>query len=159
MTLSHEQKRENALNRTFERYKALTIGKCKSDALLSFQKLRRIECANANGEAACISCGKVCNVSEMDGGHYISRAKTITAFSPLNVHAQCKHCNQHLAGNLVEYRKGLITKVGIEAVEFIEAIQDEEFKPSKWQYAVRREYYRSKIKSYLFRKGSSNGDY
>jgi hypothetical protein len=149
MPLSDEQKRENKLNKTFERYKALTIGNCKNDALKEFQKLRRIECANANGEAACISCGKVCNVSEMDGGHYISRAKTITAFSPLCVWAQCKHCNQHLSGNLVEYRKGLITKIGIEAVEFLESIQNEEFKPSKWQYAVRREYYRSKIKSLI----------
>lgn len=149
MALSDEQKRENKLNKTYERYKALTIGKCKNDALKEFQRLRRIECANANGEAACISCGKVCNVSEMDGGHYISRAKTAVAFSSLNVWAQCKYCNQHLSGNLVEYRKGLITKIGIEAVEFLESIQDEEFKPSKWQYAVRREYYRSKIKSLL----------
>ena len=149
MPLTDQQKRENALNRTFERYKALTIGKCKNDSLSFFQKLRRIECADVYGEAACISCGKVCNVSEMDGGHFISRAKTMTAFSPLNVHAQCKYCNQHLSGNLAEYRKGLITKVGIEAVEFLESIQNEEFKPSKWQYAVRREYYRSKIKSLL----------
>ena len=151
MPLTDEQRRENKLNRTFERYKALTIGKCKNDALKEFQKLRRIECADVYGEAACISCGKVCNVSEMDGGHFISRAKTVVAFSPLNVHAQCKYCNQHLSGNLVEYRKGLLTKIGPEAVEFIEEIQDEEFKPSKWQYAVRREYYRSKIQ--IFRKG------
>ena len=149
MPLTDEQKRENALNRTFERYKALTIGKCKSDALSLFQRLRRLECANANWEAACISCGKVCNVSEMDGGHFISRAKTAVAFSPLNVHAQCKYCNRHLSGNLAEYRKRLIEKIGVESVEFLEAIQDEEFKPSKWQYAVRREYYRVKIKSLL----------
>ena len=45
MPLSDEQKRENKLNKTFERYKALTIGKCKNDALKEFQKLRRIECA------------------------------------------------------------------------------------------------------------------
>ena len=149
MPLTAEQRRENKLNKTFERYKALTIGKCKNDALKEFQKLRRIECADVYGEAACISCGKVCNVSEMDGGHFISRAKTVVAFSPLNVHAQCKYCNRHLSGNLVEYRKRLTDKIGIEAVEFLESIQNEEFKPSKWQYAVRREYYRSKIKSLL----------
>ena len=147
MTLTDEEKRENKIFRTFERYKALTIGNCKNDALKAFQRMRRLECANANGEAACISCGKVCNVSEMDGGHFISRAKTAVAFSPLNVHAQCKYCNQHLSGNLAEYRKRLIEKIGVESVEFLEAIQDEEIKPSKWQYAVRREYYRSRIKS------------
>jgi hypothetical protein len=135
MPLSDEQKRENKLNKTFERYKAWTIG---------------IEFGNhRTGIANCISCGKHDEIKLMDGGHYISRAKTITAFSPLNVHAQCKYCNQHLSGNLVEYRKGLITKIGIEAVEFLESIQNEEFRPSKWQYAVRREYYKSKIKSLL----------
>jgi len=154
MPLSDEQKRENKLNKTFERYKAWTIGKCKNDALKEFQKLRRIECGIEHGNhrddvASCISCGKVGSIKLMDGGHYISRAKTITAFSPLNVHAQCKYCNQHLSGNLVEYRKGLITKIGIDSVEFLESIQHEEFRPSKWQYAVRREYYKSKIKSLL----------
>lgn len=154
MPLSDEHKRENKLNKTFERYKAWTIGKCKNDALKEFQKLRRIECGiefgnHRTGIANCISCGKHDEIKLMDGGHYISRAKTITAFSPLNVHAQCKYCNQHLSGNLVEYRKGLITKIGIEAVEFLESIQNEEFRPSKWQYAVRREYYKSKIKSLL----------
>jgi len=151
MALSEEQKRANQLNKTYERYKALTLGTCKNDALKEFQKLRRLECGLEHGNASlnhafCISCGRLENVLEMDGGHYISRSKTITAFSRLNVWAQCKHCNRHLSGNPIGYRKGLIERVGIESVEFLEEVQKEKLELTKWNYAVRREYYRSCIK-------------
>lgn len=29
-------------------------------------------------------------------------------------------CNRHLSGNVVEYRKGLIERIGIERVEWLE---------------------------------------
>jgi len=141
-----EEKRANQLNRTYERYKALTVGRCKNDALKEFQKLRRMQESYLDGTAFCISCGKSQHMKEMDGGHYISRTRTVTAFSPLNVWPQCKYCNQHLNGNQSEYRRGLITKVGVEAVEFLEEMQKEELTLTKWNYAVRREYYRSCIK-------------
>jgi len=38
-----------------------------------------------------------------------------------NVHGQNKHCNNYLAGNHVEYRKGLIERIGFARVEQIEA--------------------------------------
>jgi hypothetical protein len=38
-----------------------------------------------------------------------------------NAHGQCKHCNSHLAGNHVAYRQGLIQRIGLHAVERIEA--------------------------------------
>jgi phosphoribulokinase len=40
-----------------------------------------------------------------------------------NVHGQCKYCNHRLAGNHVAYRAGLIARIGLEAVERIEADQ------------------------------------
>jgi hypothetical protein len=40
-----------------------------------------------------------------------------------NCHGQCKHCNNYLAGNHVEYRKGLIERIGVRAVELIESDQ------------------------------------
>jgi hypothetical protein len=40
-----------------------------------------------------------------------------------NAHGQCKHCNRHLAGNHVEYRLGLVKRIGLHAVELIEADQ------------------------------------
>ena len=38
-----------------------------------------------------------------------------------NVWASCSVCNNHLSGNLAEYRIRLIKKLGIEKVEWIES--------------------------------------
>jgi hypothetical protein len=44
-------------------------------------------------------------------------------FEEMNVHAQCKQCNRDLAGNHVEYRKGLVSRYGNDLVEWIESNQ------------------------------------
>ena len=41
-------------------------------------------------------------------------------FEPLNVNKQCSACNNHLSGNIVEYRKALINKIGLEHLEWLE---------------------------------------
>ncbi len=76
----------------------------------------------------CISCnepiawgtgatGGVC-----DAGHYLSvGAHANLKFEELNINAQCKHCNNFLAGNPARYRAGLIKKIGLERVEALES--------------------------------------
>lgn len=71
----------------------------------------------------CISCGKPPSkqANSTDAGHYRSVGSAPhMRFSPENCYSQCKHCNKYLAGNHVEYRKGLIERIGLEAVERIE---------------------------------------
>ena len=72
----------------------------------------------------CISCGAYIGSSghgsDCDAGHYRSRGSAPTEFHTQNVHAQCKKCNRHLSGNIVEYRIGLISRIGIEKVENVE---------------------------------------
>ncbi len=66
----------------------------------------------------CISCGSY-NVS--DAGHYYSAGHyPALEFDEDNVHGQCRHCNSFLSGNLIEYRKGLLTKIGGDRVEFLD---------------------------------------
>jgi hypothetical protein len=36
------------------------------------------------------------------------------------VHLQCEYCNTHLHGNLIEYRKGLINRIGLKETELLE---------------------------------------
>lgn len=68
----------------------------------------------------CISCGRHHN-GQIHAGHYLSTgARPELRFDERNVHAQCAPCNNHLSGNIVLYRKGLIQKIGIEAVEALE---------------------------------------
>lgn len=67
----------------------------------------------------CISCGRWAN--KWDAGHY----KTVGAnpelrFHEDNVHRQCVPCNQHQHGNIVNYRLGLIERIGLEKVEWLE---------------------------------------
>ena len=68
----------------------------------------------------CISCGRH-HTGQIHAGHYLSTgARPELRFDERNVHAQCAPCNNHLSGNIVLYRKGLIAKIGQEAVNALE---------------------------------------
>jgi Bacteriophage Lambda NinG protein len=72
----------------------------------------------------CISCGKplTSQPNTYDAGHYRSVGSAVhLRFDEQNCHGQCKHCNNYLAGNHVMYRLGLIDRIGLKAVELIEA--------------------------------------
>jgi hypothetical protein len=66
----------------------------------------------------CISCGKF---TKLEAGHFITVSKSRKLRYDLrNIHGQCGHCNRFLYGNYKEYRRGLITRYGIEYVEWLE---------------------------------------
>ena len=68
----------------------------------------------------CISCQRH-HTGQYHAGHYRStKAAPELRFEPLNIHKQCSACNTHLSGNIVEYRRHLIAKIGPEKVEWIE---------------------------------------
>lgn len=71
----------------------------------------------------CISC-RATNVEEYHAGHYMPSTYSYLRFNELNVNKQCSKCNTHLRGNLLEYRKGLIKKIGVEFVEHLEEIKN-----------------------------------
>lgn len=69
----------------------------------------------------CISCGTTADV-QYAAGHY----RTVGAcpelrFEPLNVHRQCnRNCNMGKSGNLIEYRIGLVARIGADKVAWLE---------------------------------------
>jgi len=76
---------------------------------------------------ACISCGNMPNFnayvggSGIQAGHYLSvGANPELRFEPLNCHVQCVNCNMHNSGNIAGYRIGLVKKIGVEKVEWLE---------------------------------------
>jgi hypothetical protein len=74
----------------------------------------------------CISCGKPPSTesNQTDAGHFRSVGSAPhMRFVEDNVHGQCKHCNQYLAGNVLAYRKKLIERIGLTRVEQIESDQ------------------------------------
>lgn len=71
----------------------------------------------------CISCGhNFANGRQRHAGHFVAVSNSsLLRFDERNINAQCNICNDHKSGNLAEYRKGLIEKIGIEEVEFLES--------------------------------------
>jgi hypothetical protein len=68
----------------------------------------------------CISCNAT-NYT-VSCGHYFpsGKYKSVT-FDEDNCHSQCWYnCNSKLSGNLIEYRVGLIKKIGLERLQLLE---------------------------------------
>ncbi|MFA9439424.1 recombination protein NinG [Uliginosibacterium sp. sgz301328] len=81
----------------------------------------------------CICCGRYSSGEtrggDWDAGHYRSRgAAPHLRFNEDNVHSQLKQCNRYGAGRAVDYRLGLIARIGIARVEALEANNE----PHKW---------------------------
>ena len=61
----------------------------------------------------CISCGTI--DAKFDAGHfYKAELYSGLIFDEDNVNKQCSYCNSYLSGNLIEYGKGLLLKIGQE---------------------------------------------
>tara|TARA_R110002012_G_scaffold116172_1_gene263591 strand:+ start:63 stop:623 length:561 start_codon:yes stop_codon:yes gene_type:complete len=76
----------------------------------------------------CISCQRY-HTGQYHAGHYLSvGANPELRFNELNNNKQCSACNNHLSGNIVNYRPNLINKIGIESVEWLEGPH----KPAKY---------------------------
>lgn len=66
----------------------------RAEALELFQKLRRMEEADDDGYARCVSCSKSFHYTKMDGGHFIPKGQSsYWSLEPENVWPQCKGCN------------------------------------------------------------------
>lgn len=82
---------------------------------------------------ACISSGRPLdwNGNAVDAGHWRSTGSAPNLrFNFDNCHAQSKHDNQYKAGNAVDYRIGLIGRIGLARVEALEA----DNMPRKWTH-------------------------
>jgi hypothetical protein len=68
----------------------------------------------------CISCGRH-HQGQYHAGHFrTTAAAPQLRFNEEQVWKQCAPCNSYLSGNLLEYRKRLIQKIGVERVEALE---------------------------------------
>ncbi len=76
----------------------------------------------------CICCGSPFEPQKrggsVDAGHYLSRGTAPhLRFDELNVHAQRKNCNRPGGTTRQAFRDGMIARIGLEAVEALEADQ------------------------------------
>lgn len=98
----------------------------------------------------CICCGRPLGDGDVGGafdcGHYRSTGSAShLRFNESNAHAQRKQCNRWGSGRAVDYRIGLVSRIGAEAVEALEADNE----PHKWtreELIQIRDTYRAKLK-------------
>lgn len=92
------------------------------DAKKVFQKWIR----ERDKDLPCISCGATESNPYWDAGHY-KKAELYRGviFNELNVHKQCRKCNYFLDGNELNYREGLIKRIGMYQVWQLDMLADE----------------------------------
>jgi len=89
------------------------------DAQRWFNKWIRIRDENE----PCISCGRN-HQGQYHCGHYRSIGSSPhLRFDEKNCNKQCAPCNNHLSGNAIRYREGLIRKIGSEELQKLESDQ------------------------------------
>lgn len=103
-------------------------------------------------EQPCICCGRTTDDKDLltgsrwDAGHYRSTGSAShLRFHEDNCHRQLVRCNRHGAGRAVDYRIGLVGRIGLAAVESLEASNQ----PHKWErdeLVAIRDTYRKKLK-------------
>jgi hypothetical protein len=97
------------------------------------QKAFNLFIRTRDADKPCICCGKPLGDGDVGGrfdcGHYRSRGSAShLRFNEDNAHGQRKYCNRHGAGRAVDFRIGLIARIGLDRVEALEADNT----PHKW---------------------------
>ena len=94
--------------------------KCRADHLKDTQTAFNAWVRERDAELPCISCGRH-HAGQYHSGHYRTvGASPELRFEPLNAWKQCAPCNNHLSGNLINYRISLLQKIGEEKVIWLE---------------------------------------
>jgi hypothetical protein len=70
----------------------------------------------------CISCG--ITYGQFQAGHFKPGTHSITRYNTDNINAQCSQCNEKKSGNLTEYRIGLVKKIGLKRVKWLESANE-----------------------------------
>ncbi len=101
----------------------------------------------------CISCGQIKPYEDADCGHYVNRGHMSTRFSEDNCHAQCRSCNRFDEGNIYNYRRGLVAKIGEGRVLLLEGQKHAACKLGEFELKAMIEEYKKKVKLLKEEKG------
>lgn len=136
-----------------------TLPQLHREAQAAFNALRREQCKRAG--YGCVSCGRPLGWDHegvrthmVDAGHYRSVGSAPQLrYTSANVWAQCVNCNRYGAGKAVDYRIGLVQRIGVEAVEALESF-NEVHKWTKEEVRAIRDESRASLRE--LKKGQSN---
>ena len=120
-----DEKREAVKERRETRQKLQKL-KTIPDLIEEAQRAFNLFIRTRDAQKPCICCGKPLGDGDVGGrfdcGHYRSRGGAPhLRFNEDNAHGQRKYCNRHGAGRAVDYRIGLIARIGLDRVEALES--------------------------------------
>ena len=110
-----------------------------------FSRYIRLRDADENGYCTCITCQKTLPWSDVDAGHFVSRARLSTRYNEKNVNAQCRHCNRFCAGMQYEHGKAIDKKHGAGTADSLVALSSKLSKLTQTDYDALISLYRSKV--------------
>jgi hypothetical protein len=123
---SHEKRVKADRKETREKKQALkTRSQWMKETQIEFNRFIRLRDAGK----PCICCGHpLGEVGKVGGGYDCGHYRSVGSaphlrFDERNAHAQRKQCNRYGSGRAVDYRIGLINRIGIVEVEALEADQ------------------------------------
>lgn len=118
-----------------------TRGEHAKEAQQAFNEWIRLR----DADLPCVSCCRH-HEGQYHCGHYRTVASSPELrFEPLNTAKQCAPCNNHMSGNIVNYRIELIKRIGIDKVEWLEGPHE----PKRYTIEDLKEikaHYRAKVR-------------
>jgi len=95
----------------------------------------------------CISCNRPDEGKKRDAGHFWSQGGNPSVrFDLDNIHVQCVRCNRDLHGNLLDYRPGLIKKIGRVRFEMLAHYRTQTIKFTIPEIILLKEEYKEKLR-------------
>lgn len=96
----------------------------KKTAWTLFSRYIRLrDCLKTTGSlthGVCITCGKTYPIESLQAGHFIAGRSNAVLFDEQITHAQCYACNVGLHGNILVYRRKIISMYGAGSDELME---------------------------------------
>ena len=110
------------------------------------QKVFNAYILRRDSDGICYSCGS--NKGNQCGHYYSRGSHPGLALEELNCGRQCTHCNLYKHGALIEFRQGLINRLGEEMVKVLDTkaawYKRHPFKPDRFYYIQKITEYKNK---------------
>jgi len=125
--------------------------KTRSDYMKEAQVAFNAYIRERDKDKPCICCGAPLNAGAVGGGFDAGHYRSVGSaphlrFVEANCHGQTKQCNRYGSGRAVDYRLGLIQRIGLAAVESLESDQAPKRYTIDDLKAIRAEY-KQKLKA------------
>lgn len=132
--------------RNMKKLRKVSLTKTKAAAWKAFSLWVRMEAADFDGYARCITCMAKKHYKELQAGHFIPGRNNAVLFSEEGVHPQCYGCNIGKGGNWPSYYEWMKKMYGLEVIDELIRKSHETVKYTAQDYLDIEKLYKEKIK-------------